>query len=90
MLSAPIVVLVSEHGPPNAPFLPQSATRVSRFQFNDHLTTDIFMFSSSHPTEPACAYDPVEGLRPVSKPAPDPSERVRVLETEICMQLAIS
>lgn len=39
----------------------------------------------SHPTEPQCSYDPVEGL-PIASNI-DPSERIRLLEDQICALL---
>lgn len=38
-------------------------------------------FSRSHPTEPQCSYDPVEGL-PLSADA-DPIEKIRELEEQV-------
>jgi hypothetical protein len=37
---------------------------------------------SSHPTEPQCSYDPVEGL--TLAPDTDPVEKIKDLEDQIC------
>jgi len=37
---------------------------------------------SSHPTEPQCSYDPVEGL--TLAPDTDPVEKIKDLENQIC------
>ncbi|KAI0639794.1 hypothetical protein C8Q77DRAFT_1214234 [Trametes polyzona] len=42
----------------------------------------------AHPTEPQCSYDPVEGL-PIA-PNVEPSERIRMLEEQICESLCHS
>lgn len=39
----------------------------------------------SHPTEPQCSYDPVEGL--TLAPDTDPLEKIRQLESQISMSL---
>ena len=44
--------------------------------------------STSHPTEPQCSYDPVEGL-PIAANI-DPTERIRQLEDQICESIALS
>lgn len=43
---------------------------------------------SSHPPEPQCSYDPVEGL--TLTPDIDPVEKVRQLEEEICSFFRLS
>lgn len=37
---------------------------------------------NSHPTEPQCVYDPVDGF--TLSPDTDPVEKIRILEEEIC------
>ncbi|KAF8496657.1 hypothetical protein JB92DRAFT_3225901 [Gautieria morchelliformis] len=37
----------------------------------------------AHPTEPTCTYDPVEGLRLAPDTVEDPTDRIRLLETQI-------
>lgn len=39
--------------------------------------------SSRHPPEPQCSYDPIEGL--AIAPDVDPTEKIRILEEQICM-----
>lgn len=38
--------------------------------------------SSRHPPEPQCSYDPIEGL--AIAPDVDPTEKIRILEEQIC------
>ena len=38
---------------------------------------------SRHPTEPTCNYDPIEGLQPAPDTVDNPSDKVKVLETQI-------
>ncbi|KZW00677.1 hypothetical protein EXIGLDRAFT_133844 [Exidia glandulosa HHB12029] len=45
----------------------------------------------SHPAEPACMYDPVEGVALVADVSDDPNERVRQLESQIAeLQLKLN
>ena len=55
----------------------------SRIMFAAVFMTSHFIFlRNSHPPEPQCSYDPVEGL-PIA-PDVDPAERIRALEEQIC------
>ncbi len=56
-----------------------SGLRVSPFSVRNLTLPD--NDACSHPTEPQCSYDPVEGL-PIASNA-DPSERMRMLEEQI-------
>lgn len=56
--------------------------------FNLFRTTPTHVYLSySHPTEPQCSYDPVEGL-PIA-PDIDPAERIRTLEEQICRSTSL-
>ncbi len=59
-----------------------SRIRVSRLQHTSRICTLNFQLLGSHPSEPQCSYDPVEGL--TLAPDTDPVEKIRQLESQIC------
>jgi hypothetical protein len=52
------------------------------FVFTPYFSGQHLRYDYSHPAEPQCSYDPVEGL-PLA-PDTDPLEKIKQLENEIC------